>query len=329
MKLPSFSHRAQLVSAGVGAVVAVFSTLLTVSAQAQSTIPRLSQAAQQTAAEKVRAFGLTPEPQPFIPQELSQSSNPTEGGRGVIGIRDDRVPMTSRSYPWSAIGRLESPLGGQYVSICTATLVAPDVVLTNAHCVVDPETHQVRQAITFKPNLVYGQVNSATDVAMVIDVVFGTNFRDSAAAPHPNDWAFAKLDRPLGNKYGTLAWTPLSVSQLVRNYRDRLTMAGYSGDFPAYGPGRTAGVHRGCNVLGEVEGSLIHDCDSYGGSSGGPILATINGQVRIVGLNSAELYEEGHSPGTNETTRVGIINYGVQMNRVVTFLRQSLGIAES
>ncbi len=311
------------------AAVLALSTLSALPVQGQSTTAQRLAQVQQAAAEKVRAFGLTPEPQPFIPEELSQSNNPTEGGRGVIGLTDDRIPMTSRSYPWSAIGRLESPIDDEYISICTATLVVPDVVLTNAHCVVDPETHQVKENITFKPNLINGQVQNFTDVANVVDVVYGTNRSDSASTPHPNDWAFAKLDRPLGHKYGTLAWTSLSVSQLVRNYNNRLTMAGYSGDFLSSGPGRTAGLHAGCSVLGEVEGSLIHDCDSYGGSSGGPILATINGQVRIVGLNSAERYEVGHAPGTNETTRVGIINYGVQINRVVTFLRQSLGVAES
>jgi protease YdgD len=99
---------------------------------------------------------------------------------------------------------------------------------------------------------------------------------------------------------------------------------GYSGDFPANAPGRTAGVHQGCNLLGEVEGSLIHDCDTHGGSSGGPMLAVIDGEFRIVGLNSAERTERQINPSTGETIQSqGIVNYGVKIQPIVNFLRQA------
>lgn len=300
------------------------------SARAQTVAPEPVQTAQaqtertsnnRNLAQKVADFGLVPNPQPLIPRGLRRSANPSEEGRGVIG-RDDRRRMTSRAYPWSAIGRLQSPVGQNQVSICTGSLIAPDVVLTNAHCVVDERTNQVRQNITFAPNLIDGAVVRPEDVAQVVDVLYGTDFRDGNAAPHPNDWAFAKLDRPLGTIYGTLAWTSLPLSQLVnRPYSGQLTLAGYSGDFPADNPGRTAGVHVGCSILGEVEGNIIHDCDTTGGSSGGPILAQINGEFRIVALNSAELtrtYEDG--PG--QRVREGVVNYGVKIDPIVAFIRQ-------
>lgn len=320
MRLNRIVH-STLLAAVSCAVILATSTGADVSAQAQAATVWLSQV--QPAAEKILAFGLTSNPEPYIPPERGQSSNPAEGSRATIGLSDDRVAMTSTSYPWSAIGRLQSPVDETSVSICTGSLVAPSIVLTNAHCIVNPETNQVRADITFKPNLINGRVADAADVATVVDVVYGTDFSDSDRVPHPNDWAFAQLDRPLGNTYGTLAWTALSVSELVSTYEDQLIMAGYSADFPAARPASTAGVHDGCNIIGEVDGSLLHDCDSYGGSSGGPILAVVNGEFRIVALNSAERFEEGRLSSTGETVRAGIVNYGVKIDPIVSFISQS------
>jgi hypothetical protein len=49
---------------------------------------------------------------------------------------------------------------------CTGTLIAEDIVLTNAHCVVNPQTRKVSQAIAFQPNLVNGVVKSKNAVEM-------------------------------------------------------------------------------------------------------------------------------------------------------------------
>lgn len=311
-----FSRSPFLLAAALSALTAT-----TLAAQAQG--PALLSPLQQTAAAKVQAFGLTPDPEPFIPAGLEQSRDP-RGSRGTIGLQDDRVPMTSSQYPWSAIGRLEYSVGDNRLGICTGSLVAADVVLTNAHCVINLETHEVIADVTFKPNLINGRVANAADVATVVDVIYGTDFRDSDAVPHPNDWAFVKLDRPLGATYGTLAWTSLSVSELLRTYDRELMLAGYSGDFPASRPGRTAGVHDGCSILGEAEGSLLHDCDTFGGSSGGPVLAVIDGEFRIVALNSAERSEVAVNPSTGETVaQDSIINYAVKIAPIVDFLSQA------
>ena len=58
----------------------------------------------------------------------------------VFGV-DDRIAFDQISdQPWSAIGRIEvRPEVGMKRSnlpICTATVIGPDEILTNAHCVV-------------------------------------------------------------------------------------------------------------------------------------------------------------------------------------------------
>lgn len=332
MKRLSFSGLSAFKVAGL---MAASATLLGVgmatprSVHAGSAVLEVFTQAQHTAAEKVRAFGLVPDLEPHIPADLSQSQNPTAqdsdgGGRGIIGLTDDRTQMTSRSYPWSAIGRLQSPIDSNTITICSGTLVAPDLVLTNAHCVINPETSEIKPNITFHPNMIDGRVADPSHIANAVDLIYGTDFYNDNRAPHPQDWAFVKLDRPLGDTYGTLAWTSLSVGELVNNHRNQIITAGYSGDFPAEAPGRTAGVHMGCNVLGEVEGSLIHDCDTHPGSSGGPMITIINGEYRIVGINSAERTERATNPTTGEViASQGIVNYGVKIQPIIDFIRQA------
>ena len=71
----------------------------------------------------------------FKPNGLNQI-NKIPKTRGIIG-EDNRIPMTLRKYPWSAIGRVAgiTASGGEYH--CTGTLISENVVLTNSHCVFD------------------------------------------------------------------------------------------------------------------------------------------------------------------------------------------------
>ncbi|MGF1536811.1 MAG: trypsin-like serine peptidase [Elainellaceae cyanobacterium] len=79
---------------------------------------------------------------------------------------------------------------------------------------------------------------------------------------------------------------PLSV---LIDSPERYILVGYSGDFPADNPGMTAGVHDGCSILGSAgDAFLRHNCDAFSGSSGGPILSFVNGEPKIVALNSAD-----------------------------------------
>lgn len=251
-----------------------------------------------------------------IPPRLTMSDDPAgDAGRGVIN-QDNREPVTSEDYPWSAVGRVvgKSASGSNY--ICTGTLIADDVVLTNAHCVVSPETHEPSQMVQFQPNLVNGFLVDESHVADAVKIFPGTDFREDNTPPTADDWAFLKLDQSLGEIYGTIGVSELSVSELANDYRSKLAMVGYSGDFPAGHPGNTAGVHKGCTVLGEVDDSLIHDCDSYGGSSGGPILTIVDDKVQIVGVNSAGR-TESFTSSDGEQEETGLVNYATKISRVL------------
>ncbi|MGD1873259.1 MAG: trypsin-like serine peptidase [Mastigocoleus sp.] len=282
-------------------------------AKAQTVTPKTS-APKYTSFENAKDLGLTSKGEAFQPKNLPQSNRPDKGKgtRGVIGW-DDRIPMLSRDYPWSAIGRVQGFDRGGKGYHCTGTLISSDVVLTNAHCVIDPKTRQFSQKILFLPNVINAEVKNQSDVAQVEGVIYGTDFSGSPLENQTNDWALLKLNKPIGLKYGYLGWKTLPSSTLMKN-RNKYVFVGYSGDFPdnnrkgyeffTAGQGWTASVHQGCSIVQEEQNRLLHDCDTTGGASGGAIIAVIGGKPQIVALHHAGLKQNGR----------GIVNFAVKID---------------
>ncbi|MHC5596525.1 MAG: trypsin-like serine peptidase [Nostoc sp.] len=251
------------------------------------------------------------------PSVLNQKEK-LPGRRAIIGS-DDRIRMTSRDYPWSAIGKIEGIGADGSGYSCTGTLIAEDVVLTNAHCVVNPETGKISQAIAFEPNLVNGVVKSKNDVAYATDVHYGTDFKNGTLADYANDWAILKLNKPIGKKYGYLGWKSLPSSTLVGDTK-KFSLVGYSGDFPnpkkkgyetlTAGESMTAGVHLKCSILRHQDNLLYHNCDTNHGASGGAIISNVNGKYYIFALHS----------GSNEVNGL-LLNRAVEMSRLDEWLQ--------
>ncbi|MEH2347332.1 MAG: trypsin-like serine protease [Nostoc sp.] len=252
---------------------------------------------------------------PFIPDNLGQSVKPNEGGkRGIPGEIDYRTPMLSKKYPWSAIGRVQGTTADAGSYHCTGALIAEDLVLTNSHCVIDPDTGKLSQQILFLPNVIDGQVN-VKDVATVEQVIYGTDFKDGGKL-NPNDWALMKINKPLGRKYGYLGTKALPSATLIRNQK-RLFFVGYSGDFPTVkyqqyftaGTGWTASFQAGCSIVQEEENFLLHDCDTAAGSSGGPIIAMINDEPYVVALNEGEIKDlRAHKDLINVAVKIDFLD---------------------
>lgn len=252
---------------------------------------------------------------PFMPSNLTQTDKPYEGDRGIIGS-DHRIPMTSRLYPWSSVGRIVGKKADKTLYTCTGTLIAENIVLTNAHYVIDPKTHQLSDKILFMPNVINGNVRDDNDIALGEQVVAGTDFTNDSLTNQVNDWAIIKINKPLGRKYGYLGWKSLPDSTLINKNREKLFFVGYSGDFPdphkpgyqalSAGKGWTASFQGGCSIVEEKAQVLYHNCDTTGGSSGGPIIGLIGGQPYIVALNNAEI--------TDPESHQGIVNLAVKID---------------
>jgi len=244
----------------------------------------------------------------FIPANIGQSTLPFEGGRNIFG-KDDRIPMNSTKYPWSAIGRIEVPVDDKSIKICTGTLIGKNLVVTNAHCVLDEKTKQVTaNKIRFRPNLIDGQASAA---AFVTKVVLGTN---DPKRDRGNDWALLVLDQPLGATYGWLDFAVADLSDLD-SVKGEIILVGYSSDFPKENPAETAGVHKGCSIrgFGPQLGMISHDCDMMSGASGGPMFVVFQEGNKlnavIIALNAAERVSlAGKNPPefTRETANIGV-----------------------
>ncbi len=263
-----------------------------------------------TTSPNIKSFQQKVKGESFLPPSLKSDKKPS-GQRGVIGL-DERRPMESRNYPWSTVGRVQGVSANGQDYHCTGTLVAEDVVLTNAHCVVDPETHKFSKSLSFLPNLIDGKVADKNDIATATEVYAGTDFTKNGDT---EDWAFIKLNKPIGKKYGYLGWKVLPADALIKR-RKQYFFVGYSGDFPkpgvyedlTAGPGMTAGLQGQCSITGENEGVLLHNCDTTGGSSGGPIISWIDGQPYILALNNAEIKRRDNGRA--------VTNLAIQISRI-------------
>lgn len=239
----------------------------------------------------------------FVPGDRETSQKPYDGDRAVIG-EDDRVLVTTRKSPWSAIGQLQHlDSRGNVLGWCTGTLIGSDIVLTNAHCLVDKNTKQPTQnTLQFRPSFLNGR---SIHKANVISYEYGTNDVDNNPE---EDWALLKIDTTLGDRYGHMGWRSLDFSDddTLEMAEGKLKLAGYSGDFPRNNPGSSPGVHNGCSIVGVSDDKeIVHNCDTNPGASGSAIFGLFDdGTYNIVGLHS----------GSAAYSNGSVINRGVQVS---------------
>lgn len=276
------------------------------------------------------------------PASVEQSDNPHEGARAVVG-RDDREPVLTRSFPWLAVGRLEWQYEGEPVQTCTATLIGPDTVLSNSHCLLLPYREDGKETDIFIDANRYARLKaSGKEVPQLVfkpGMINGIAKDESAIAHYKTgwtvdnfdpaeDWSVMTLEVPLGEKYGYLGWRKLDLSDdaILALLAEKSQVIGYALDFPteelrAFGEvGTTAGVDSSCSILGisqsgDLKDTIVHDCDTNSGTSGGPILSKFDdGQYYIIGLHARRIPLSKMVRLPNGI-RTRVVNGGVEVSR--------------
>ena len=186
-----------------------------------------------------------------------------------------RLTLRQDLLGWEAVGRVEIGRGGY----CTGVLIAPDLVLTAAHCLYRDGTGYVPPStLRFRAGLSDGVALAESDVLRSV--------------VHPDhDPGARDVVRRVRHDIGLLQLrTPVSLAVAAPFRTAALTAGAGALSVVSYGQGRDEAPSwdETCSVVGRGEGLIAFDCDVTFGSSGAPVFHRGAGQrATLVSLVSS------------------------------------------
>lgn len=210
----------------------------------------------------------------------------------------ERLTRREQLLGWEAVGRIDIVDGG----FCTGTLIATNLVLTAAHCVMEPDGTPIdADRMTFRAGLADG--TAIAEVAV----------RRTAAIP---GYAVARSDLDqLGLDAALLELASDIPAAVAAPFVVESPGDGDEVSVVSYARGREEALswQKVCSVLGRRSGLIAVNCNVTFGASGAPVLDRSFGRARIVSIISSGYAEQG-----------AVVAFGMELPGIVDQLKARL-----
>lgn len=183
-----------------------------------------------------------------------------------------RILPAHEQAAWNALGRVNFGDG-----FCTGAMVAPDLVVTAAHCVFSAKTGLRRPDASFRFVAGY-RLRKYAGLRRLSVVAAHPGYAYDRVADQQSvetDVALLTLDRPIDGV------APFAIAPGLRA-GDRVTVLSYGRDRP-----ELPSIQSGCAVTRLFGAVAELACDAVSGVSGAPVFRQVDGAPKIVAVISA------------------------------------------